>query len=170
MTRDVDGISRATGPGVYDHAAATGKPSPRVGIVVSLVMALLLGALSLLVMFPAVEHLRSLRDGERAQATLIHSGSCMIGHCQVEFTAGGRTVVATLPVGSSGGKSSDGARWVVRYRAEDPETAVREADLGGGGAIALAWTAGGLALMFAVTSVYVGFYLARRRLRSPAPH
>ncbi|MEU5373017.1 hypothetical protein ABZ362_29325 [Streptomyces sp. NPDC005951] len=64
----------------------------------SLTLTLLLGMLSLLVMFPAAEHLRSLRNGERADATLHTSGSCMIGQCRVEFEADGRTVAAVFLV------------------------------------------------------------------------
>ncbi|MFD4741226.1 hypothetical protein ACFWNQ_28220 [Streptomyces virginiae] len=42
----------------------------RTALVVPLMLALLLGALSVLVLLPAAQHLRSLRGGERAQATI----------------------------------------------------------------------------------------------------
>ncbi|WP_406360169.1 hypothetical protein OH782_28855 [Streptomyces sp. NBC_01544] len=96
-------------------------------------LALLLGTLSVLVMLPAAQHLRSFQDGERAPATLHTSGSCMLGRCQVTFEAGGRTVVADLPVGSGGGKSSVGTPMIVRYQADDPQVAVREDDVGAAG-------------------------------------
>ncbi|MGW5274153.1 hypothetical protein ACWEQP_16490 [Streptomyces sp. NPDC004044] len=117
-------------------------------------LALLLGTLSVLVMLPAAQHLRSFQDGERAPATLHTSGSCMLGRCQVIiFEADGRTVVADLPVGSGGGKSSVGTPMIVRYQADDPQVAVREDDVGGGGAAALAVISGGAALFFLVLSV-----------------
>ncbi|MFD0428981.1 hypothetical protein ACFQ60_17695 [Streptomyces zhihengii] len=58
-------------------------------LVVSLVIAVSMGLLSGLVMVPAAEQLRSLRGGERAQGVLHKGGSCMVGHCQVAFEAGG---------------------------------------------------------------------------------
>ncbi|MFJ9620661.1 hypothetical protein [Streptomyces sp. NPDC101181] len=129
----------------------------------SLVIALLLGSLSALVMFPAAQHLRSLQGGERAQATLHTAGSCMAGHCSVEFEADGRTVVADLPVGSGGGKESVGADMAVRYRADDPQVVARQEDVGGGGAALLAWGSGGVALVFLALSVLFATSLARQR-------
>ncbi|MDR3082215.1 MAG: hypothetical protein LBV60_15035 [Streptomyces sp.] len=130
-------------------------------------LALLSAALSILVMFPAARHLRSFQDGERASATLHTGGSCMLGRCQVEFKADGRTVVADLPVGSSGGKSSVGTRMTVRYHADDPQVAVREDDVGGGGALLLAVMSGGAALLFLLTSVAALVYALRRRRADP---
>ncbi|PWI04499.1 hypothetical protein DIZ27_44985 [Streptomyces sp. NWU339] len=135
----------------------------------SLVIALLLGALSVLVMFPAAQHLRSLQDGERAHATLHTSGACMAGHCQVKFEAAGRTVVADLPVGSGGGRSSVGARLTVRYQADDPQVVAREEDVGGGGAAVLAVMSGGGALLFLVMSVVAAIFVARQRRADSTP-
>ncbi|MET7293166.1 DUF3592 domain-containing protein [Streptomyces griseoloalbus] len=132
-------------------------------------IALLLGALSALLMFPAAQHLRSLRDGERAHATLHTSGACMAGHCQVEFEAGGRTVVADLPVGSGGGKSSVGTRLTVRYQADDPQVVAREEDVGGGGAAMLAVMSGGFALLFLMMSVGAAIFVARQRRAGSMP-
>ncbi|QOV37727.1 hypothetical protein IM697_04705 [Streptomyces ferrugineus] len=129
----------------------------------SLVLALLLGALSALVMLPAAQHLRSLEDGERAYATLHEGGACMAGRCQVKFVAHGRTVVADLPVGSGGGKSPVGARLPIRYEADDPQVVAREEDVGGGGAAALAVISGAGALLFLVMSVVSAILMARRR-------
>ncbi|MGW6850304.1 hypothetical protein ACWGCK_16280 [Streptomyces virginiae] len=42
------------------------RSGSRTALAVPLVLALLLGALSVLVLLPAAQHLRSLRDGERA--------------------------------------------------------------------------------------------------------
>ncbi|MGY4391920.1 hypothetical protein OG280_25355 [Streptomyces virginiae] len=138
----------------------------RTALVVPLVLALLLGALSVLVLLPAAQHLRSLRGGERAQATLRTGGSCVLGRCQVEFEAAGRTVTADLPVGSGGGgKSPVGARTAVRHRADDPRVVAREEDLGGGAAAVGAVTAGGAALFFLVLPILA----ARYRRRSTAP-
>ncbi|MGW0824943.1 hypothetical protein [Streptomyces sp. NPDC002845] len=135
----------------------------------SLVLALLLGALSVLVMLPAAQHLRSLQDGERAHATLHTSGACMAGQCQVKFEADGRTVVADLPVGSGGGKSSVGARLTVRYQADDPQVVAREEDVGGGGAAVLAVMSGGFALLFLVMSVVAAIFVARQRRTDSMP-
>ncbi|MEU0380899.1 DUF3592 domain-containing protein [Streptomyces cyaneofuscatus] len=129
----------------------------------SLVLGLLLGALSLLVMVPAAQHLRSLQDGERAQATLHTAGSCMAGHCQVKFEADGRTVIADLPVGSGGGKQSVGTSLAVRYQADDPQVAAREEDVGGGGAAVLAALSGGVALLFLTVAAVAAVFLARQR-------
>ncbi|MFD3971408.1 hypothetical protein [Streptomyces cyaneofuscatus] len=134
----------------------------------SLALGLLLGALSLLVMLPAAQHLRALQDGVRAQATLHTAGSCLAGHCQVKFEAGGRTVIADLPVGSGGGKQSAGASLAVRYQADDPRVAAREADVGGGGAAVLAALSGGAALLFLTVAAVAAVFLARQR-RTPVP-
>ncbi|MFJ5275123.1 hypothetical protein [Streptomyces parvulus] len=140
-----------------------GGPGPRTSVLVSLVLALLLGSLSALVMLPAAQHLRSLRDGERARATLHTDGACMAGKCRVEFEAEGRTVVADLPVGSGGGKTSAGSSLTVRYRADDPHVVAREADVAGGGAAVLAAVSGGFALLFLVASIVAAVFVARRR-------
>lgn len=136
---------------------------PRAALLMSLALALLLGALSGLVMFPAAQHLRSLQGGERARATLNTSGACMAGQCEVKFEAGGQTVVADLPVGSGGGKRSVGTAMTVRYQADDPRVVAREDDVGGGGAALLAWMSGGIALLFLTLSVVAAFFLARQR-------
>ncbi|MGW3210798.1 hypothetical protein ACWDBC_00875 [Streptomyces parvus] len=148
-----------------ESASGSGQSGlgPRGSLVMSLTLALLLGMLSALVMFPAAEHLRSLRNGERADATLHTSGSCMIGHCRVEFEADGRTVVADLPTGSGGGKQSVGAALTVRYQADDPQVVAREADVGGGGAALLAWISGGTALLFLILSAVAAVFLVRQR-------
>ncbi|MET9106350.1 hypothetical protein [Streptomyces zhihengii] len=141
--------------------------APRVALVVSLVIAVSMGLLSGLVMVPAAEQLRSLRGGERAQGVLHKGGSCMVGHCQVAFEAGGRTVVADLPAGSGGGKHSVGTQVTVRYLADDPRTVARDADVGGGGALVLAWVSGGVALLFLVLAVVTGIVMARLRQSAP---
>ncbi|WP_257141989.1 DUF3592 domain-containing protein [Streptomyces sp. sk226] len=136
---------------------------PRASLLMSLAFALLLGALSALVMFPAAQHLRSLQDGERARATLHTAGACMAGQCEVTFEADGRTVVADLPVGSGGGKSSVGAAVDVRYQADDPRVVAREQDTGGGGAALLAWLMAGAAVFFLALSGAAAIFLARQR-------
>ncbi|MET7869534.1 DUF3592 domain-containing protein [Streptomyces cyaneofuscatus] len=159
----MDGTTNAGAAGADRYPPAANALGPRASLVMSLALGLLLGALSLLVMLPAAQHLRSLQDGERAQATLHTAGSCMAGHCQVKFEAGGRTVIADLPVGSGGGKRSVGASLAVRYQADDPQVAVREEDVGGGGAAVLAALAGAAALFFLAISVAAAIFLARRR-------
>ncbi|MDP9949927.1 MULTISPECIES: DUF3592 domain-containing protein [Streptomyces] len=136
---------------------------PRASLLMSLAFALLLGALSALVMFPAAQHLRSLQDGERARATLHTAGACMTGQCKVTFEADGRTVVADLPVGSGGGKSSVGAAVDVRYQADDPRVVARTQDTGGGGAALLAWLTAGAAVFFLALSGAAAIFLARQR-------
>ncbi|MFE9457529.1 hypothetical protein [Streptomyces californicus] len=136
---------------------------PRASLLMSLALALLLGALSMLVMFPAARHLRSLQDGERARATLHTAGACMAGQCKVTFEANGRTVVADLPVGSGGGKSSVGAAMDVRYRADDPRVVAREEDTGGGGAVLFAWLMAGAAVLFLTLSGAAAIFLVRQR-------
>jgi len=162
MSRGVDGTTNAGAPGADRYKPAANTLGPRASLVMSLALGLLLGALSLLVMLPAAQHLRSLQDGVRAQATLHTAGSCMAGHCQVKFKAGGRTVVADLPVGSGGGKQSVGASLAVRYQADDPRVVAREADVGGGGAAVLAALAGVAALFFLAISAVAAIFLARR--------
>ncbi|MDW4912806.1 DUF3592 domain-containing protein [Streptomyces californicus] len=136
---------------------------PRASLLMSLAFALLLGALSALVMFPAAQHLRSLQDGERARATLHTAGACMTGQCKVTFEADGQTVVADLPVGSGGGKSSVGAVVDVRYQADDPRVVARTQDTGGGGAALLAWLTAGAAVFFLALSGAAAIFLARQR-------
>ncbi|MFJ9677089.1 hypothetical protein ACIRP2_03410 [Streptomyces sp. NPDC101194] len=138
------------------------------GALMLLGLTLLSAALSILVMLPAAQHLRSFRDGERAPATLHGKGSCMLGRCQVEFEADGRTVVADLPVGSGGGKNSVGTRMTVRYHVDDPRVVVRDEDVGGGGAAVLAVMSGGAALLFMLTSVGGLVYALRQRRAAPA--
>ncbi|GHA91679.1 hypothetical protein GCM10010392_17570 [Streptomyces clavifer] len=132
-------------------------------------LALLLGALSALVMVPAAQHLRSLADGERARGTLHTRGACMAGQCQVRFEAAGRTVVADLPTGSGGGKDSVGTRLTVRYQADDPQVVAREEDVGGGGAALLAVMSGVSALLFLVVSVVAAVFVARQRRSDSVP-
>lgn len=160
MVRALHGISNSGAPSAHQQNGSLG---PRASLVGSLVLALLLGALSVLVMLPAAQHLRSLQDGERARATLHTGGSCMLGHCQVEFTVDGRTVLADLPVGSGGGKSSVGSPLTVRYQADDPGVVAREEDVGGGGAAVLAVMSGGGALLFLTISVVAAVYVVRQR-------
>ncbi len=163
----MDGTSNVGTSSVYQRNMAPNTLGTRTALLMSLVLALLLGALSALVMFPAAQHLRSLQDGERASATLHRNGSCMIGHCQVKFEADGRTVVADLPTGSSGGKSSVGAQMIVRYQTDDPQVAAREDDVGGGGAAVLAVMSGGSALLFLVLSAVGAVYVVRQRRQDP---
>ncbi|MFC9484985.1 DUF3592 domain-containing protein [Streptomyces hydrogenans] len=166
MAGNEGGGSGTNPPSVHEQAVAPKSLSPRAGAMMSLVLAVLLGALSVLVMAPAARHLRSLQDGERAQATLTRSGSCMAGNCQVTFEANGRTVVADLPVGSGGGKFGVGTRWAVRYQADDPLMVAREEDTGGGGALVLAVLSGACALFFLVPGVWMALSLRRQRRRA----
>ncbi|MET9835786.1 DUF3592 domain-containing protein [Streptomyces sp. NPDC006385] len=164
MVKGLDGISTDAGASsARRQHTAVGGLGPCTSLLMALVLALSLGALSTLVMFPAAQHLRSLQDGERARATLHTSGACMAGQCQVRFVAEGRTVVADLPVGSGGGKNSAGTRLTVRYKADDPQVVAREEDVGGGGAALLAAISGGGALIFLAISVVAAVFLARRR-------
>ncbi|MFI7346347.1 hypothetical protein ACIBSR_08765 [Streptomyces sp. NPDC049936] len=162
MVRALDAVSNVGATGARRWH---GSPRPLTSSLVSLVLALLLGALSALVMLPAAQHLRSLQDGVRARATLHTDGACMAGKCRVEFEAGGRTVVADLPVGSGGGKSSAGSSLTVRYRADDPHVVARETDVGGGGAAVLAVMSGGFALLFLGLSAVAAVFVARQRRR-----
>lgn len=166
--RGLKGTSHAGGTDARRQSTVEGGLGPRGSLIMSLVLVLLLGVLSGLVMLPAAQHLRSLHDGERADATLHTSGSCMVGGCQVRFEADGRTVVAELPVGSGGGKDAAGTRLTVRYQADDPQVVAREEDVGGGGAAALAVVSGVGALIFLVTSVVAAIFLARQRRARPA--
>ncbi|MEU5402864.1 hypothetical protein ABZ348_26610 [Streptomyces sp. NPDC005963] len=165
--KDLGGTSNAGPSSVYQRNAAPSTLRPRTAMLMSLVLALLLGALSALVMFPAAHHLRSFQDGERVSATLHRDGSCMVGRCQVTFEVDGQTVVAALPVGSGGGKRSVGDRMIVRYQADDPHAAVREDDVGGGGATVLAVMSGGAALFFLAISVVGMVYVRRQRHQGP---
>ncbi|WP_217171428.1 DUF3592 domain-containing protein [Streptomyces sp. AC512_CC834] len=166
MVRVLKGISKAGASSTHQQ---NGGLKPRTSVLASLVLALLLGALSVLVMLPAAQHLRSLQDGERARATLHTKGSCMVGHCRVEFEADGRTVVADLPVGSGGGKSSVGSPMIVRYQADDPQVVAREADVGGGGAAVLAVMSGAGALFFLMLSVVAAVFMVRQRRAGLSP-
>lgn len=166
MVRVLDDVSNASASSAHQQNGGLG---PRTSLLMSLVLALLLGALSALVMFPAAQHLRSLQDGERARATLHTSGACMAGHCQVKFEADGRTVVADLPVGSGGGKSSVGTPLTVRYQANDPQVVAREEDVEGGGAAVLAVMSGGGALFFLMISVVAAIFVVRQRRAGSSP-
>ncbi|MCC5032889.1 hypothetical protein DMH02_006480 [Streptomyces sp. WAC 00631] len=163
----MDGIPGGTTAGGRHQDAAAGSVRPLTAVLLMLGIALLSGAFSVLVMLPAAQHLRSFQDGEQTSATLHTEGSCMIGQCKVEFRAGGRTVVADLPVGSGGGKSSVGARMTVRYHVNDPRVAVRDGDVGGGGAAVLAVISGGTAPLFLVMSVVAPVYALRQRRADP---
>jgi hypothetical protein len=156
-------MADASAPGERQQNAAVGRVRPFAGVLMLLGLALLSSALSILVMLPAAQHLRSFQDGERAPATLHTRGSCMLGRCQAEFEADGRAVVADLPVGSGGGKSSVGTRMTVLYHADNPQVAVREEDVGGGGAAALAVASGGAALFFLLMSAVALVYAVRQQ-------
>ncbi|RII13359.1 hypothetical protein DSC45_23705 [Streptomyces sp. YIM 130001] len=162
----MDDISRAGGPSIYDQAMPATTLSPRVSLWVTLFLAVVLGALSVLVLYPAAEQFRSLRGGTRANATLIEAGACMAGHCRIEFQAGGRTVEAGLPIGSAGGKDSVGTEWAVRYRASDPQEVVRVDDLDGGGMLPLAWLSSATTVLCAAGAVYSAVRVARQRRTS----
>ncbi|GED85789.1 hypothetical protein TNCT6_28740 [Streptomyces sp. 6-11-2] len=169
----MDGKLDASAAGGRQNAAA-GSVRPLYALrpltaVVVLGLALLLAALSTLVTLPAAQHLRSFRDGERAPATLHTRGSCFLGRCQVEFEADGRTVVADLPVGSGFGKQSVGHRMTIRYHADDPEVAVHEEDVDGGGAAVAAVLSGGAALLFLPLSVGYLVYVLRQRRADAVP-
>ncbi|GAU70271.1 Syd protein [Streptomyces sp. NBRC 110611] len=123
---------------------------------------LLLAVLSLLMLTPA-QHLRSLRDGVQASATLHEAGSCILGDCRVKFEANEQTVVANLPVGSSGGKRSVGDQMTVRHQADDPQVVAREDDLYGGGAAVLAMTLGVTSLLCLLLSVMAAVHAMRQR-------
>ncbi|WP_374205095.1 hypothetical protein [Streptomyces sp. TRM72054] len=165
----MDGTTNAGASSSHQQNAAVGGLGPRAALLTSLVLALLLSALSVMVMLPAAQHLRSLRDGERADAILHTSGACMAGRCQVEFEADGRTVVADLPVGSGGGKSSVGTRLTIRYEADDPQVVAREEDVGGGGAAVLAVVSGAGALLFLMMSVVAAIFVVRQRRADSIP-
>ncbi|SHL37382.1 hypothetical protein [Streptomyces yunnanensis] len=99
----------------------------------------------------------------QAPATLHEAGSCILGDCRVKFEANGRTVVASLPVGSSGGKRSVGDRMTVRYQADDPRVVARQDDVDGSGVVLLV-TAGAGALAFLLLSVMAAVQAVRQRL------
>ncbi|WP_063838097.1 DUF3592 domain-containing protein [Streptomyces yangpuensis] len=111
-------------------------------------LALLLGALSALVLTPQARHLRSLRDGIRADATIHTRGTCTLGRCKVVFEAQGRTVVAALLPGSGGSSHPVGAHLTVRYRADDPQVVANAADVESGMATLLAASTGAGAVFF----------------------
>ncbi|MFD6230521.1 hypothetical protein ACFWFZ_27200 [Streptomyces sp. NPDC060232] len=135
----------------------------RTEIFVWLGLALLLGALSALVLTPQAQHLRSLRDGVRADATMHTRGTCVLGRCEVAFEAQGRTVVAALPPGSGGSRHPVGAHVTVRYRADDPQVVADAADVEGGGATLLAASTGAGAVLFLLLPVMKTVARARRR-------
>ncbi|WP_405787057.1 hypothetical protein OG753_03460 [Streptomyces sp. NBC_00029] len=139
----------------------------RMEVFVWLGLALLLGALSALVLIPQAQHLRSLRDGVRADATMHTRGTCALGRCKVAFEAQGRTIVATLPPGSGGSKYPAGAHLTVRYRADDPQVVASAADVEGGMATLLAATTGAGAVLFLLLPVMKTAARARRR-RAPS--
>ncbi|MBZ9593634.1 hypothetical protein K7B06_00780 [Streptomyces erythrochromogenes] len=128
-------------------------------------LALLLGALSALVLIPQAQHLRSLRDGVRTDATMHTRGTCALGRCKVAFEAQGRTVVAAMPPSSSGSKYPVGAHLTVRYRADDPQVVANAADVDGGMATLLAATTGAGAVLFLLLPVVKT--VARERRRRP---
>ncbi|MFF3014807.1 hypothetical protein [Streptomyces sp. NPDC057939] len=138
----------------------------RTGIAVPLLLALLLGALAALVLLPQAQHLRSLRDGVRADATVHSGGTCVLGRCKVRFEADGRTVVANLPPGSGGGKNPAGTPVAVRYRAGDPQTVAAANDVDGGASVLVAAVAGGAALLFLALSAHQAVTLARRKRKA----
>ncbi|MEU6295986.1 hypothetical protein [Streptomyces erythrochromogenes] len=142
---------------------------PRTGVLSAVALALLLGVLSALAVVPA-QHLRSFRDGVRAEATRLTGGPCMAGGCAVAFEVDGRTVEADLPVGSGSGRLSPaGTRVPIRYRADDPQQIAREEDLDGGGPAVFAAASGAGALFFAVVSSCLLVGRVRRRRTEPLP-
>ncbi|MFE2289710.1 DUF3592 domain-containing protein [Streptomyces sp. NPDC059452] len=163
MAKDLDGKANAAA-----SSASGQQPNPRAALLWSLVLGLLLGWVAV-VMFPAAQHLRSFQDGERAQATMHTSGTCMLGRCKVEFEADGRTVVADLPVGSGAGKRSVGDPLTIRHRADDPRTVALEGDLWGGGAAVVTVLFGGAALLFLMMAAVAAFFVVRERRGRPAP-
>ncbi|MFJ3928292.1 DUF3592 domain-containing protein [Streptomyces sp. NPDC090022] len=168
MLANMGGESKEGASGTHPQSTTAGLPTSRGALLTALVIALLLGALSVLVMYPAARHLRSLQDGKRAEATLVSGGSCILGgRCQVEFEADGRTVVSYLPLGSGGGKSVAGERLTVRYEAADPQVVASENDVNGGGAAVLAVTSGASALIFLGLAGSMAI-TRRRRGRRPA--
>ncbi|WP_435973477.1 hypothetical protein [Streptomyces sp. Qhu_M48] len=140
---------------------ATGIMGPRASFWFALVLTLLLAALSGLVMFPAAQHLQSLKNGRPAQATLESIPPCMTGGCRIGFQAEGRTVETNLPVGSSG-RIKVGDRLDIRYRADDPRVVARAGDVDGGGAAVLAVVSGAAAVLFAGATVWSALLLRRR--------
>ncbi|MGW6918341.1 hypothetical protein ACWGB8_31685 [Kitasatospora sp. NPDC054939] len=169
--RDLNAINAGAPTARSQNTTAPRLLATRTSFVVSLIPALLLGALALLVLLPADRHLRSLQGDRQAEATLRTSGSCMLGACRVAFTADGRTGVTDLPFGSSGGKSTEGAHFTVRYRADDPQTAAREDDVEGDGATVMALLAGTGALLLLATAASAAVTMARpRRAADGVPH
>ncbi|MFC8492389.1 hypothetical protein ACFUJU_16660 [Streptomyces sp. NPDC057235] len=136
---------------------------PRASLWLSLVLALLFGALSVLVLHPAAQHLRSLADGRPVWATMRTNGPCMTGGCLVSFEAGGREVLAELPAGSGSKALSVGDSVDVRYRADDPRVAALARDVDGGGAAIPAVVSGALAVFFALFACWWAFAPWRRR-------
>ncbi|MFC9592463.1 hypothetical protein ACFTUC_22040 [Streptomyces sp. NPDC056944] len=143
---------------------------PRAAIVMSLVVTLLLAGLSSLVMRPAAQHLRSLRDGAQAEATMVAAGSgCFLGGCKVRFEAEGRTVVANLPVGSGHGEDTAGERLTVRYREGDPQVVASQDDVGGGGPAVAAVMFDAGAVLFLLMLVWSTIHLWRQRRAADVP-
>ncbi|MEV7559189.1 hypothetical protein [Streptomyces sp. NPDC089795] len=150
---------------MVDETVRTGA-GHRTEVFVWLGLALLLGALSALVLTPQAQHLRSFRDGVRADATMHTRGTCALGRCKVAFEAQGRTVVAALPPGSSGSQYPVGAHLTVRYRADDPQVVAGAADVEGGEATLLAASTGAGAVVFLLLPVMRTVARARRRRAS----
>ncbi|MFD3781813.1 hypothetical protein [Streptomyces sp. NPDC058612] len=148
--------------------AAGGGIRSRRSVAVLLALALLSGARAGPVMLPKARHLRSRHDDVRAHATLRTSGACVLGRCEVEFEADGRTVVAGLPAGSSGGKSPAGTRLTVRYRADDPRMVARESDVDGGAAAVETAAAAVATLTFLTLAALVALSRAWHRGSAPA--
>ncbi|MCF3960918.1 DUF3592 domain-containing protein [Streptomyces fuscigenes] len=122
-------------------------------------------ALAVLVAIPEAHHLRSFRDGVRADAVLYKSGSCVVGRCQVEFKVSGRAVAADLPAGTNAKGSQEGTAMTVRYHPDHPHEAVIESQVGGSGPIATAVLSAGAALfclVYAVWTLVAG--LRKRRM------
>ncbi|MER6046179.1 hypothetical protein ABT168_01580 [Streptomyces sp. NPDC001793] len=159
MVSALDGIADRSGA---QHRVRV-TPRPWVAAGIGLCVALLLAGLSLLLLLPAAQHLRSLRGGVQAPATLYEAGSCMLGDCRVRFEANERIVVANLPVGSGGGRRSVGDHMTVRYQADDPRVVAREDDVDGGGASVLAMVSGMAAPVFLLMSVMAAVHAVRQR-------
>ncbi|MFJ3636927.1 hypothetical protein [Streptomyces sp. NPDC090112] len=162
-------MDTTSGPGTADvrrpdSAGRGGRPRTR--MLSALALAMLLGVFAALAVVPA-QHLRSFRDGVRAEATRLTGGPCMTGGCAVAFAVEGRTVEAELPVGSGSGRLSPAGTSVsIRYRADDPRQIAREEDLDGGGPAVFAAVSGAGALFFAVLSACLLVGGVRRRRRT----
>ncbi|XUM03496.1 hypothetical protein ACQ86F_08915 [Streptomyces venezuelae ATCC 10712] len=145
---------------------------PRAAVVCSLVITLLLAALSGLVMRPAAQHLRSLREGVRTEATLVAAGSgCFLGGCKVRFEAEGRIVVADLPLGSSDGDRVTGDGMTIRYKEVDPQVVASQDDVGGGGpsVATVMFGAGAVLFLLVFAGSVIRLVRQRRAVGAPAP-